>query len=127
MAKPKFELTAELVKVEPEPIQPEITREIQQQPVQIAPQRFSHNVAQAYTPPQTFVPPKTVVQMNVATSSNNIESPFPQPEIEREAISMKISKNLKKSFHLWCVQRGITMTDAIEAAIKKYLEKEGFR
>ena len=26
MAKPKFELTAELVKVEPEPIQPEITR-----------------------------------------------------------------------------------------------------
>ncbi len=119
MAKPKFELTAELVKVEPEPIQPEIKREIQAQPVQIVPQMFSHNLAQVYTPPQMAMQPQTFVQTNVATSEENTLS---QPEIEREAISMKISKNLKKSFHLWCVQRGITMTDAIEAAIKKYLE-----
>ncbi len=123
MAKPKFELTAELVKVEPEPIQEEVTREIRPQPVQIAPQMFSHNPsAQAYTLPQMAMQPQTVAQMNVATST--AENLFPQPEIEREAISMKISKNLKKSFHLWCVQRGITMTDAIEAAIKKYLEEE---
>jgi hypothetical protein len=121
MAKPKFELTADLVKVEPEPIQVEITRETQPQPVKIAPQMFSHNLAQVYKPPQLAVQPQTVVPMNVATS--NVENMLPQPEIEREAISMKISKSLKKSFHLWCVQRGITMTDAIEAAIKKYLEE----
>ena len=46
-----------------------------------------------------------------------------QREEDRESISMKISKDLKRSFHLWCIQRGITMTDAIEAAIKKYLQE----
>jgi antitoxin component of RelBE/YafQ-DinJ toxin-antitoxin module len=44
-------------------------------------------------------------------------------EEEREAISMKIPKDLKRAFHLWCVQRGITMTEAIESAIKKFLQE----
>jgi len=42
---------------------------------------------------------------------------------EKHAISIMIPNDLKKAFHLWCVQRGITMTDAIEAAIKKYLQE----
>lgn len=113
MAKPKFELTAELVKVEPEPVQVPI---LEQRP-QLHSVASTHNIA-----PQPYVA-QLVVESSAQTPVNIMESESAQPEIEREAISMKISKTLKKSFHLWCVQQGITMTDAIEAAIKKYLEE----
>lgn len=111
MAKPKFELTAELVKVESEPVQTPI---LEQRP-QLHSVASAHNIA-----PQPYVT-QLVVEPLAQTPVNESEPPL--PEIEREAISMKISKTLKKSFHLWCVQQGITMTDAIEAAIKKYLEE----
>lgn len=115
MAKPKFELTAELVKVEPEPVQIPIVHEpVKPQPQMVAPVATSPYIAsQPYMVQQPIMQPLPL----------SVAEPEPEPEIEREAISMKISKTLKKSFHLWCVQQGITMTDAIEAAIKKYLEE----
>lgn len=130
MAKPKFELTAALVNVQPEP-EPEVTsaqsknEQIQHvQPKIVDEPRadtnmrsFSSSALDAFSGRSHFVPPRST-----QTLRNN--SSVDQREEEREAsISMKISNDLKKAFHLWCVHRGITMTDAIEAAIKKYLQE----
>lgn len=123
MAKPKFELTADLVKVEPE----------------ASAVTYAKNMQELHDQQKNFEEPKR--NTNVSLSAPRFETlttnhahtprPLPQPSVspidqreeEREAISMKISKDLKKAFHLWCVQRGITMTDAIENAIKQYLQE----
>ncbi len=125
MAKPKFELTADLVRVEPEPnleaqqpqLQPQLQPQIQ--PVMSVAQR------EAYSPIFNVTAPINKQELYFSQTSERTSQVAvnQQPEIAREAISMKISKDLKKSFHLWCVQRGVTMTDAIEAAIKKYLQE----
>lgn len=127
MAKPKFELTADLVKVEPEPNvvissknapEPQDHQKIYQEPKKDTNVSFpalhldtsSVNQAQYYPAQRSFLQSPQI-------------PPIEQREEEREAISMKIPKDLKRTFHLWCVQRGITMTDAIEDAIKKYLQE----
>jgi|GEM_PF-2964722 len=91
MAKPKFELTTDLVKVEPEP-------HFQKQPESV----------QSHTP-------------EIAISSSNEDAKLTEKP-ERQSISLYISKDLKKSFHLHCIQNGMSMTDAMEEAIKRYLE-----
>ena len=129
MAKPKFELTADLVKVEPEP------------DVLIAPsknEQVSQDHQKSFEQPKADTSTRSLLTPNFDVLPANKSQYFPpqrsfaqapqnsaqeQREEDRESISMKISKDLKRSFHLWCIQRGITMTDAIEAAIKKYLQE----
>jgi hypothetical protein len=112
MAKPKFELTADLVRVEPEPqpmpnnivektVAPATV--LQQQFIQHRPEVLNYNA----------ISNKTVVTQNETPS---------KPKEERQSMSLFISKDLKKSFHLHCVQNGLSMTDAIEVAIANYLE-----
>lgn len=104
MAKPKFELTSDLIKIEPEP---DINSSYQK--------NNKEQLSQKESPEEPA--------LLTAVPSRTVDSLIEQREEIREAISMKISKDLKKDFHLWCVRRGITMTDAIEAAIRKYLQE----
>ena len=128
MAKPKFELTAALVNVQPEPEEASaqsINEQIQYAQPKIAEdsrvdantRSFSSAAVDTFSERPRFVSPRSM-------QTHRINSSVDQREEEREtSISMKIPNDLKKAFHLWCVQRGITMTDAIEAAIKKYLQE----
>lgn len=81
MAKPKFSLTSDLVKVEPEP--------------------------QTLNTQQAEEPQKIIKQ--------EIE--------EKEAVNIKVSKKIKRDFQIMCFMKGITMTDAIEGAMKAFIEK----
>lgn len=122
MAKPKFELTADLVRVEPEPEVVNPQQKNEQVHKDIMSKVFEESKNFSLPAFESFSTDKFLSLKSTAKSpQNNYFSE--QREEEREAISMKISKDLKKSFHLWCVQRGITMTDAIEIAIKKYLQE----
>lgn len=128
MAKPKFELTAALVNVQPEPEEASAQAKNQQiqhsQPKIVDESRVDTNMRSFSSPAiDTFSErPRFVSPRSMQT--HRISSSVDQREEEKEtSISMKIPNDLKKAFHLWCVQRGITMTDAIEAAIKKYLQE----
>ena len=128
MAKPKFELTAALVNVQPEPEEASAQSKNEQiqhsQPKIVDEARvdanmgsFSSAAIDMFSERPRFASPRSM-------QTHRINSSVGQREEEKEtSISMKISNDLKKAFHLWCVQRGITMTDAIEAAIKKYLQE----
>lgn len=136
MAKPKFELTADLVKVEPEPTTEETVKpqqkkeeEPQEQPITAYAQKQEYRPSAPTAQPQPMNRYERVSNEQYFPQPRNFMQPAPQyamqepKEEEREAISMKIPKDLKKAFHLWCVQRGITMTEAIESAIKKFLQE----
>lgn len=78
MAKPKFELTTDLVKVEKEAI----------------------------------------------TELSNNPEPVSRPVkriIEREQFGLKISKDVKKHFQRWCFENEVSMTEALENALKKFI------
>ena len=47
-------------------------------------------------------------------------------EVEKEALNLKISKNIKKDLQIWCVNNKKTMTEVIESSIKEYLNKNKF-
>lgn len=111
MAKPKFELTSDLVKVEPEP-QP-IPSNIIEKRVEPLP-----NLQQ-----QLIQPRQEVFNYNSLASSIAVQNEAPaKPKEERQSMSLFIAKDLKKRFHLHCVQNGLSMTDAIEVAIENYLQ-----
>ena len=128
MAKPKFELTAALVNVQPEPqeagaqskneqIQHPQPKIVDEPRVDTNMRSFTSAALDTFSERPRFSSPRSI-------QTHRINSSVGQREEEKEtSISMKISNDLKKAFHLWCVQRGITMTDAIEAAIKKYLQE----
>ncbi len=127
MAKPKFELTADMVKVEPEPIVEATSKDPQVFPVQHKPSNDQRHEPGIPVYPSSFEISTANHGEYYTAPKTNLSYP-PAPPVEQrkeeiESISMKISKDLKRAFHLWCVQRGITMTDAIEAAIKKYLQE----
>jgi hypothetical protein len=121
MAKPKFELTSDLVKVEPEP------QSLLQQAIVVAekvaelssvahPSYFTQPINKTpsdnFSNNQDFIP-------EIATMQH--EAPA-KPKEERQALNLLVSKNIKKQFHMHCVQNGLSMTEAIEVAIQKYLE-----
>ena len=130
MAKPKFELTASLVNVHPEQ-EPEVTsaqpknEQIQHvQPKIVDEPRADTNMRSFSSAAlDTFSGRSHFVSQRPMQTLRNNSSVDQREEDKETSISMKISNDLKKAFHLWCVQRGITMTDAIEAAIKKYLQE----
>lgn len=111
MAKPKFELTADLVRVEPEP---------QPMPNNILEKRLEPSPVLQ----QQFIQPRQeVFNYNQAVSATAVPHDAPsKPKEERQSMSLFIAKDLKKRFHLHCVQNGLSMTDAIEVAIENYLE-----
>ena len=86
MAKPKFELTSELVKIEPEPIEVTIQPVIQEEQ------------------------PALEVK---------------KPVEEKDGISLKISKALKKELQIWCIHNNMNMTETLEAALREYLDQHG--
>lgn len=90
MAKPKFELTSELVKIEPEPIQA---------PIQPMPQQL------------------VVQEQPVLDVKKSVE--------EKDGISLKISKALKKELQIWCIHNNMNMTETLEAALREYLDQHG--
>ena len=97
MAKAKFELTADIVKVEPEP-------------------EFGKNI---FITKSLDKEERGGVIVSSAEPAINIVN---QDRIEKETLGLKIDKNLKKEFQIWCIRNSITMTDALEEAIKSYLK-----
>jgi hypothetical protein len=82
MAKPKFTLTTDLIKVEPEP---------QERHTQVL--------------------------------SAQATQPVEQKKIEeKEPISLKISKQLKKEFQMWCIMNGKSMTEALEEVLQTIIQ-----
>lgn len=121
MAKPKFELTSELVKVEPEP------QTLLQQAIVVAEKvvEVTKTDQQLYvTQPDISAPSNNFVNNHsFVESAPTMQNEAPAaPKEERQSMSLYISKNLKKKFHLHCVHNGLSMTEAIEIAIQKYLD-----
>ena len=48
-----------------------------------------------------------------------------QTKKEKVVFGINIDKELKKKLKTYCVQNDITVTEAIETAIKEYLQKRG--
>jgi metal-responsive CopG/Arc/MetJ family transcriptional regulator len=46
---------------------------------------------------------------------------------EKVVFGINIDKELKKKLKKYCVEHDITLTEAIETAIKEYLEKRGVK
>lgn len=46
-----------------------------------------------------------------------------QPSVVRDQFNLKIDRDLKRDFRLWCLLREISMTEALEDAIRFYMEK----
>jgi hypothetical protein len=68
------------------------------------------------------VEPEAIVASQPSTVSN-VEIEQPQKKvIKYERLSLNIPKDLKKSFQLWCIQKGFNMTQALETAIKKIMD-----
>lgn len=80
MAKPKFSLTSDLVKVEPEPDSP-VAQHIVSEPQK----------------------PVKVIE-------------------EKEQLNLKISRDLKKRFQVWCLHNEKSMTESLEKAILDIIE-----
>lgn len=56
-------------------------------------------------------------------SQADLQKNLPQKKIIKyERLSLNISKDLKKNFQLWCIQKGFNMTQALEVAIKKIMD-----
>ena len=66
-------------------------------------------------------PEAIVASQPSAVSSVEIEQPQ-KKVIKYERLSLNIPKDLKKSFQLWCIQKGFNMTQALETAIKKIMD-----
>ena len=104
MAKAKFELTADIVKVEPEP---EFERKIPIIPSTNSLNKEEERGAVVFSTKEVEEAPTYLVDTN---------------RMEKETLGLKIDKILKKEFQIWCIRNSITMTDALEAAIKSYLK-----
>jgi hypothetical protein len=84
MAKPKFTLTHDLVKIESEP--------------------------------------EILLEKTIHHSPMDEREDLGK-EQEKEAMNLKVEKQLKKEFHLWCIMQGKTMTEVIEEAIKELIKR----
>jgi hypothetical protein len=82
MAKKKFELTSDLIKVESEP---------------------------------------NTYDLN---SRDNNKKPFKAIDEPKEQINLKISKCLKNDFQIWCINNDKNMTEGLEEALLKLIQKK---
>lgn len=184
MAKAKFILTPDLVKVEPEPDAPEpiftksafskseeeSSKQVaQNSEVQTLPQQMASNVTHAETPQPQLAPVVPIAQQpEVISYIQNPQQAYPQPAlapasieqeraggqpytqpapmpnypapfmaapqaapaqtdepaakaIKREQFNLRIDSLLKREFHIWCLRNDISMTEALEEAIKKHI------
>jgi len=125
MAKPKFELTSDLVKIEPEPeaLPQSFVNSASEKRVETPIMHEQSMPLKVETIAHSFVNQTTVGSPTLFSQSVEIHPQEPlKPKEERQSMSLFISKNLKKQFHLHCVQNGLSMTDAIEIAIQNYLD-----
>jgi len=56
-----------------------------------------------------------------------MEKGKPETKPERVVFGINMDKNLKIKLKKYCVEHDITLTEAIETAIKEYLEKRGVK
>jgi hypothetical protein len=96
MARNKFVLTSDLVKVEPEPL--EVSSPTREDDVAVVEEPV-------LTPPlPTFV-----------------EEERKHPDDEKDQLNLKITKRVKKDFQIWCIQNNKTMSDVVEEMMKECL------
>ena len=71
------------------------------------------------------VEPETVNinDLTFASLTNLSEKPLKKEIIEKEQLSLKVSKEIKKNFQVWCVKSGINMTEGLEMALNKLIKK----
>lgn len=92
MARNKFVLTSDLVKVEPEPIETPLP------------------VREAGALEPVLPPPPLPVEMEIK-----------HPDDEKDQLNLKITKRVKKDFQIWCIQNNKTMSDVVEEMMKECL------
>lgn len=96
MARNKFVLTSDLVKVEPEPL--EIPSPVREAEVVIVEEPV----------PNPSLPPF-------------VEEERKHPDDEKDQLNLKITKRVKKDFQIWCIQNNKTMSDVVEEMMKECL------
>jgi hypothetical protein len=99
-SKSKFVLTTDLVKVEPEPVQMYENEKI-----------FTKEPEKA----------SPTIQHEKKSSSKNDQKI--EGETDKDQLSLKIDRSIKRHFQIWCVQHNKTMTQGIEEAINMYMKK----
>jgi len=95
MAKQKFTLTSDLVKVEPEPTE------------------IKSAFEQVQSPP---VKESEVVSKEKSKIKKKIET--------KELINFRLETTLKREFQRWCFEERVNMSDVVTDLIKKKLGKE---
>jgi hypothetical protein len=63
------------------------------------------------------VEPETIIEQTLTSLTKSNEQIPQKIIIEKEQISLKISKETKKNFQMWCVQNSINMTEGLERAL----------
>ena len=142
MAKAKFVLTPDLVKVEPEPpqLQPIFVKSMDVEAgrgvvMQVPVENFSY--AEPTHPEMSQqegagTNTRAHVEENTQEGSGegrgpekNVEEPQRsfEPKIQREQFNLRIDTTIKREFHIWCLRHGISMTNALEEALKYHMEK----